>query len=161
MYGIIYKAISPSGKCYVGKTVSDLANRKRQHKHDAYTKKDGKYKYDYKFCRAIRKYGFENFKWQVLHDNVEDLNLLSKLEEEEIKKMQSCKIGYNIETSSRGGPRSEETKRKISKSLMGHKPFGGPSMYWSGKSRSKETKRKISETMKRKGINPHNYRKKK
>jgi len=154
--GIIYKATSPSGKVYIGKTMSSLAERKRSHKHSAYKKKsDGSYKYFTKFCNSIRKYGFENFTWEILHES-NDEKVISALEEQEIRNYNSTSEGYNIEKSSTGSPRSEETKRKISEKLKGHKFFGDPNKnkYWLGKHRSEEIKNKISSTMKSKEYKP-------
>ena len=76
--GIVYKATSPSGKTYIGQTVSSLKKRIRKHKNDSN-------RLYYAFARAIKKYGVDNFIWEVLHNNVETKKL-NNLEISEIKK---------------------------------------------------------------------------
>ena len=66
-YGYIYKYTSPSGKNYIGQTKYSLEKR---------SQKNG---IGYKKCRAfytaIQKYGFENFRWEILEECVlEDLD---------------------------------------------------------------------------------------
>ena len=58
--GIIYCAISPSNKKYYGYTLN-LNERKRWHYRDAFKRNKSQY-----FCRALRKYGFENFIWNII-----------------------------------------------------------------------------------------------
>lgn len=57
--GIIYKAISPSGKSYFGKTTKTL-NRRIQHHHQS--SKNPKFH----FSSAIKKYGLNNFSWNII-----------------------------------------------------------------------------------------------
>lgn len=118
--------------------------------------KDDSFKVNTKFARAIRKYGINNFRWTILHEGVRKVQMLNKLEEEEIRMHDCVRGGYNIEEVSAGGPRSKHTRKKISKTLKGHKPFAPREAFQTqlGKPRSEETKRKISETMKRKNLQP-------
>lgn len=63
MNGIIYKATSKtSGKIYIGQTTTSLNNRISNHKHKAL------YNIDLKnhFHNAIRKYGIDDFIWEVI-----------------------------------------------------------------------------------------------
>lgn len=53
---IIYKLTSPSGWVYVGQT-SNFKKRMQGHKYDAANHRDS----CILLCRAIRKYGWENF----------------------------------------------------------------------------------------------------
>ena len=55
---VIYRAISPSGKSYIGMT-SNFEERKRKHFVES-TKRVNH------FYTAIKKYGFESFKWTIL-----------------------------------------------------------------------------------------------
>jgi group I intron endonuclease len=71
--GIIYKATSPSGKVYIGKTIKLLERRKSNHLHDSKL-------FDCKFYRAISKYGFDNFKWEIIANNIPE----NRLDVEEI-----------------------------------------------------------------------------
>lgn len=81
-YGLIYRYVSPSGKSYIGQTTDEL-KRKRQHKQAAYNEKDKLY--NYKFHTAIRKYGFDSFKYEILYtifcNTLEELmNILNEKE---------------------------------------------------------------------------------
>lgn len=66
-FGFIYKYTSPSGKSYVGQTIQTLSER---------AKYSGKgYRKCSVFYKAILKYGFENFKCEILDEvPVEELN---------------------------------------------------------------------------------------
>ena len=91
--GIIYKATCKiNNKRYIGQTIRDLDERIKDHKNAAYSNKK-----EYSmFHRAIRKYGFENFIWEVICE-CDDLNLNIK-EKEYIKleKSHSSQGGYNL-----------------------------------------------------------------
>jgi len=158
--GIIYKVTSPSGKFYIGQTFRNLEQRKKEHIWRAF-RASSFYK-NYKFYNSIRKYGPENFFWEILHSDVENLLKLNMLEAVEIKKHDSYKNGYNstlggdgvrgishskeirskISKSHFGKKLSEETKRKISISKMGNK---NPNF---GKNMLKIVKKQISEKLK-------------
>ena len=76
--GIIYKYTSPSGKCYIGQT-TDSSKRKSKHKRESKFLKT-------KFATAIRKYGFENFEYEILFEsdvmsNFKELKELLNLKE--------------------------------------------------------------------------------
>ena len=67
--GIIYRATCLiTGKSYIGKTVNSLERRKKEHQKEAL-------KENTKFYRAIKKYGFEKFKWEVLKNDILSENL--------------------------------------------------------------------------------------
>ena len=62
-YGIIYKSTCViTNKSYIGQTTTFLGNRKGIHKHNALYKNDIKNH----FHNAIRKYGWENFTWEII-----------------------------------------------------------------------------------------------
>jgi len=63
MRGIIYKYTAPNGKIYIGQTTNEK-KRKKAHKNISYNPKIKDY--DTHFHRAIRKYGFDSFKYEVL-----------------------------------------------------------------------------------------------
>lgn len=93
MLGIIYKYENKiNGKVYIGKTTNE---KKRIESH----KKDCK-KINTKFYRAVRKYGWKNFDYQVL-EKIESEDLidlekqLSQLEKDKIEIHNSKKGGYN------------------------------------------------------------------
>ncbi|MCM3387359.1 GIY-YIG nuclease family protein [Ureibacillus chungkukjangi] len=70
-YGVIYKATNKiNNKVYIGQTVQQFKVRKQRHIRDALN--NGKTV----FCRALRKYGIENFVWEVVDygENKDDLD---------------------------------------------------------------------------------------
>lgn len=72
---IIYKATNIiNNKVYIGQTIHPLSVRKSQHE------RSHEYGYKTAFSNAIRKYGKENFKWEVIYeaDAIEELNPTSK-----------------------------------------------------------------------------------
>lgn len=92
IFGLIYKAISPSGRCYIGQTIN-LKNRINQHKNNAFNEHSKEF--NHKFHKAIRKYGFYNIIWEILVDEV-PICLLDDLEIEYIKQFNSFNDGYNL-----------------------------------------------------------------
>lgn len=56
---VVYAAIFPNGKKYIGATSREMNDRVSDHKC-AYTRIDNK------FYRAIKKYGFENIEWREI-----------------------------------------------------------------------------------------------
>lgn len=82
---LIYKATNNiNGKIYIGQTTLTLEERKKTHKRDSQRISDEKLKRNH-FYRAIRKYGWENFSWEVLQDNIETIDELDELEQYYIK----------------------------------------------------------------------------
>ncbi len=114
----IYKITNPRGNVYVGQSI-DIFKR-----WDYYKKiKKGKYKK----CLSILKYGANNHRFEILTEcSINELGQLETL----YKKFYLNKLGgwdkvlfhdlYDIG----GGPRSQETKDKISKSNQKPKPHG-------------------------------------
>ena len=69
---IIYKVTNKvNSKCYIGQTINPLYERKKGHKYAA--RERGRYSY---FYNAIRKYGWDNFSWEVVCEcgTTEELN---------------------------------------------------------------------------------------
>jgi len=153
---IIYKVTNQlNGKYYIGKTTEGLKERKRRHKNEM---NNGS---NFYFHRALRKYGFENFKWDILDSNPDE-KVLFQLERLYISKYESNnpEIGYNLTNGGEGfesGPnhplwgrfgkdnpnygskRSSEFSKNMSKLKSGH-PV------------SLETRDKISKNSAIKGI---------
>lgn len=95
MNGIIYCATAPNGKLYVGQTVQTLNQRKSQHKWHAENYKD-----NFIFHKAIRKYGFENFTWEVLESGIDNIGELNQKEQYWIQQKNSyCENGYGYNMS--------------------------------------------------------------
>ena len=58
--GLVYKATSPSGKIYMGITITSLKERKRLHIKE--TNSGSRLP----FHAAIRKYGADNILWEII-----------------------------------------------------------------------------------------------
>lgn len=146
MKGIIYVAENTvNGKRYVGQTIRKFEERQAHHKKDSEV-------CDFKFYRAIRKYGWDNFNWAVIVEGVESVESLNSLEQYWIKELDTFKNGYNSTTGGEGYIVSAETKKKMSESQKGkhlseeHRKKISESR--KGKHFSEETKKKISESRK-------------
>jgi len=116
-----------NGKIYIGQTVQTLKDRMYSHKSDS--KRNDSY-----LCKAIRKHGWESFKFYILDNTAKTQEQLNSNEISWIACFNSTnkKIGYNIENGGKGiGKMSDETKKKLS---IANK----------GKTHSDETKKKIS-----------------
>lgn len=122
MIGTIYKLTSPSNKCYIGQTIN-LVERKRT------LYNPNKYYSGHRLDNAIKKYGIENFQYEIIIQIVESSKekLREKLDELEkfyIEKYDSYNNGYNMTlggSGSNGGFQTEESKRKISEKAKGRK----------------------------------------
>ena len=104
--GIIYKAISPVGKIYIGQTIESFKERIRGHKKDSLREKTK----NIKFYHALRKYGIENFKWEIIEKLPK--SLLNEKEIFYIKKYNSYKSGYNSTLGGDYNPMSDPLIRK-------------------------------------------------
>ena len=158
--GCVYLAKNTvNGKCYIGKTIGTLEQRKRNHYNDAKSLHNTFNNY---FHNALQKHK-QKFEWTILYKNKNNQKLIEK-EICFIKKYQTKRPnGYNLTNggdgmigyiysekskkkmseSQKGKIRShsEETKRKISKSKKGISVNLGHSV-------SKTTRKKISKTLK-------------
>lgn len=91
--GIIYIATSKTSlKSYIGKTVNKLNQRRNKHCRTAVNKKSNGY--NTHFYNAIRKYGFDDFKWAVLYSDV-PIDKLSIMEKWVIAAHDTFCSGYN------------------------------------------------------------------
>lgn len=90
--GQIYKAINKiNGMIYIGKTIGLFENRKKDH-----ITKSLRHINNTRFHNAIRKYGIENFNWELLEECPDDI--LNDREIYYISISNSCdkKVGYNM-----------------------------------------------------------------
>lgn len=127
----VYKHIFPNGKVYIGITRLNPKNRWLNGKG---------YKDINLVGKAIRKYGWENIKHEILYENLTK----SEAEEKEIElisfyKSNNKNYGYNIQNGGNGkGKLSETEKERLRKSALGNK-------IWLGKHHTEDTKQKLRE----------------
>ena len=108
MRGIIYKATFPSGKAYIGQTVQTFAARKANHERDA-RRGSGT-----PFHAAIREYGAENIKWEVLA-RAGDIAALNAAEIACIAAHKTISPnGYNALSGGKNAIPNAETRAKLS-----------------------------------------------
>jgi len=126
--GYIYKATCKlNNKCYIGETIRSLKRRKTEHLSAARNKKH-KDRNSY-FYNAIRKYGEENFNWEIIKicrniDKDSLYNELFELEISYIKEFDSFENGYNSNLGgigSKGRIVSAETRKKLRDLQLGTK----------------------------------------
>ena len=120
----IYKITNKvNGKVYIGQSVDIY---KRWSSHIRNSKNENCKDYNYPFYRALRKYGVENFDFEIL-EVCDDVNLLDDKEIAYIKQYNSFihsenSNGYNNtlggNQGSRGRIKSEEEKRKIAENRV-------------------------------------------
>jgi len=128
----IYKITSPTGRVYIGQSIN-IENRKQ-----AYSIGNNQLKKQPKIYNSIIKYGWENHIHEIIEEcPVEQLNeretywkkYYIDLNKGNWNNVLFCELYDNG-----GGPKSEETKQKISNGLTGVK-------------RSEETKNKLSASL--------------
>lgn len=112
----IYMATNgTNGKSYVGKSTGTIQSLFGRHKRNARKGAPGA------FYGAIRKYGWDVFRWSILFENNVSKKILSVLESEFIKDMNTMiPNGYNMTEGGEGFmglTRSESHKSKISESI--------------------------------------------
>ena len=136
MYGIVYKATNLiNGKFYIGQTVLTLNRRIANHVSHSMNCSDNIY-----FHKAIRKYGAENFVWEVLA-KCNTCDELNDMEKRFIREHGAFKVGYNRTIGGVGRPgyrHSAESRKRMS--IM-NKGANNPNY---GKHHSENAKRKIS-----------------
>lgn len=134
---VVYKHISPSEKVYIGITKQNPKNR---------WKTGSGYGTRNRMARAIKKYGWDNFKHEILFENLtkeeacqKEIELIAEY------KSNNPEFGYNITNGGEGYngvKHTQETKDKISKSKKGKTPNKKDFRV------SIETRQKISKTLK-------------
>jgi len=148
---IIYKAVSPSNKVYIGQTTKGLRYRKTI--HITVSKNPNNASYNTPFCKALRKYGANNFNWIILYDNIPK----SKLDDMEIQTIANYNSyhgkGYNSTSGGKSCMHSDETKKKMSKTKknMSAEIKKKMSKAHKGLKAGVETKKKMSKSRKGEG----------
>lgn len=145
----VYKHTAPNGKVYIGITFRKPETR--------WSNGNG-YSRQKHFYAAIKKYGWENIKHEILFENLSKEDACQK-EIELIAQYKSNdpEFGYNQslggESGNFGRRHSEETKQKMSEAQKGEKNHGF------GKHLSEETKAKLSKANKGKIISEETRKK--
>lgn len=113
----------PTGKEYVGVTTGSLEKRWGEHVSNSKTNSDSKVK----LYRAIRKYGTDNFKIELLRDDASNYSELLKQEFKEVARRDTYKNGLNStpggETT--GDPRSIKVQGQTFPTLTSAAEFFG------------------------------------
>jgi group I intron endonuclease len=148
----VYKHTSPNGKVYIGITAQAVTERWRKGKG---------YLHCPHFNKAIEKYGWDNFKHEILYTGLTK----SQAEEKEVELIEvyqstNPRFGYNCDSGGNVNRcHNEETKRKISEKHKGkivspetrakmsrnHADFRGERSPLYGKALTAEHRRKLSE----------------
>lgn len=133
----VYKLTFPNGKIYIGSTGTKPEKRWSKGCGYLHKKENGEY-HQPRIANAILEFGWDNIIHEILFNNLTKMDAEKKEIELIIKyKSNDERFGYNISN----GMHSEETKRKISKSMMGDR---NPNY---GMHISEEQKIKISKSL--------------
>lgn len=126
----IYKITSPSNCIYIGQSLN-IMSRWRGYKNHGASKQ-------FRLNNSFKKYGYENHTFEILEECSKEL--LNEQEKYWIKFYNTfdTKHGMNLQEGGSTGKVSEETKRKISNSLLGNQ-------YTKGHKLSEEHRKKLSE----------------
>ena len=111
--GIIYCYTNKiNGKKYVGQTINP---EQRYNAHKSNYQNPNHTEYNSLIHKAFRKYGFNNFTYEVLVKGIDDINVLNELETYYIKKF-NCQTpnGYNVEAGGKNcaKPKTLEHRKK-------------------------------------------------
>lgn len=111
--GVIYMYTNKvNGKKYVGQTWHE-ARRRGEHDTSSRSITEG-----FTFQKALKKYGYDVFDYNILHSHVYDQKTLDDLEVKEIREQGArTPNGYNETDGGRGGRLSPDSIAKLSKSL--------------------------------------------
>lgn len=102
-----------NGKAYIGQTRQGLARRRGEHVH-----RFNLGERDHKLYQAMRKYGIENFKFEVLCNCLKP-EYLDEMERHFVAELNSFENGYNMTCG--GDGTADETRKKLSAALRGRK----------------------------------------
>lgn len=138
----VYAHVAPNGKSYIGITTHDNAS-------DRWGRCGYGYQSQKLFWRAIKKYGWDNFKHIVLIENI-SIEAACECEKYLISKYRSNdpRYGYNRACggdTNCGFVRTEEQRAKISRSLKGK--LAGEKNPSYGKPKTEETRKAIADSL--------------
>ena len=101
-----------NGKQYIGQT-NNLERRKKQHLQDSiHCHKGHEISHNLPFHAAIRKYGIEAFKFEILKTiDTEDWTIVNEIESNYIKKFDTmAPNGYNLQSQGKANPGLNKSK---------------------------------------------------
>jgi len=136
----IYMIINvENNKIYIGSTGKTVGFNRRWsgHKFDLNSNKH----VNSHLQNAWNKYGKENFEFRVIEECQEQILIQREQAWINFYKSRNDKFGYNIREAGPRGKWSEESKKKLSLSNKGRKPWN------TGKHLSKEHKEKVSSSL--------------
>jgi group I intron endonuclease len=150
---IVYKVTNLlTNKIYIGCTQKSISSRRSSHLTDAKTAKNSHYHHHFK--TEIRKFGAENFEWEIIEEvfSIEEMYAREKFWIGELNTIHPS--GYNQTEGGIGGKPCQEVSNKISETLKNH--FKDPKSKEHFKNRTKEFSRecglKASASRKEKGL---------
>lgn len=152
-----------TNKKYIGITVQGIITRFAKHCYEA---SQGSNRY---LCRAIRKYGVDAFKIEVI-DECSNFEELKELEKYYIDKYNTlAPNGYNMTMGGDGAlgrPLTEETREKMAAARRGKTPWNkgvknSQVGHWKGKTMSQEARQKMSIAKKGKKLSEETKEKRK
>lgn len=110
--GIIYCFTNQiNNKQYIGQSICQKNERYNNHK-SSYKNKNSN-EYNSPLHRAFRKYGFENFTYEILANDISDVNILNQLEIYYINHYKTLiPNGYNIENGGKNSPKPKTLEHK-------------------------------------------------
>ena len=111
--GIIYCFTNlVNNKKYIGQSIRN--DNTRYNNHMSAMKYEHNNEYNSPLHRAMRKYGIENFSYDILVQNIDDIELLNQLEVYYIQKNNSLvPNGYNIRVGGKNAPAPKTVEQKI------------------------------------------------
>lgn len=102
-----------NNKCYIGSSIR-VQKRWQEHKRDAFNPNSTRYKYPL-YC-AFRKYGLDNFSFEILKDDFNSIKEMTDYEYQMIQYYDSYNNGYNQTTfTDRADIANENIQRHIQK----------------------------------------------
>jgi len=138
---LVYKHTAPNGKSYIGQTFNYQRRCQEHQKQNRCVA----------FSRAINKYGWNNFKHEILKDGL-TLEEANFWEDFYIKKIDTIKPnGYNIRTGGNNSRLHESSKKKIGDANRGriHSPEVRKKFAsFTGKKHSEEHKQYMKDKLK-------------
>lgn len=153
-----------TNKKYIGITTQGFENRFKKHINEAM---NGSERY---LCKSFRKYGIENFKVELIDNEINSYKELLEKEIYYIEKYNSMMPnGYNMTLGGEGSlgrPMKQETREKMKKMKLGKTPWnkgkpGSQKGHWEGKKMPYEARLKMSIAKRGKKLSEETKKKRK